>query len=415
MRAPRVTRIAFIVGIAAALAGCQAVERVRHDMAQDWRKFERDVLNEKAGASAVASRAPRKTTGVAPQTPPDPPRARPPLSPSGPANADDPAIAALRAEAETGDADAAYRLGLRYDRGDSVARDPGEALRWYRRAGERGHALGALNAGVLYDAGEGGLGESARRDPAAAALWYGKAAEAGNGRAAYNLGQLYETGDGVPRDPRQAARWYEAARRAGIDAAAPKLAALTPPPEPAAEATSASLREAAAPAKAAKAPDSLRLALSRDYAVGASAPDDALLAEAIRAAAEAGDREAACNLGMRYVNGRGVTRDWREGARWLRRAAAADHAPAQTNLAMLLADDGNPDADPNEALMWASKAANAGYGPARAQLGMMYAAGRGVARDSRMADFWLASAQRDMRQPPGICRAPSAAEAFSAR
>lgn len=420
MRGRRLLRIASVAAVASTLAACNAVDRVQQDMTRDWRKFEQNVLNKDEAQKPVTSRAPARaeTARKSDVAPPMPPMARPPVldqpravEKSAPEN---PEIADLRALAESGDPEAQYQLGLRYDTGQAVTRDPEEALRWYRSAGEQGHTLGALNSGLLYDSGEG-----VPREATAAAAWYRKAAEAGNGRAAYNLGQLYENGEGVPRDSAQAAAWYDKAQRAGIAAAGPKLAALSPRP------TAALTRESLAPfappsfesgrQTPAKTPESLHLALAKDYAMGQSAPDDGLVADAIRAAAESGDLQAACNLGMRHVNGRGVSRDWAQGERWLRRAADRGYAPAQTNLAMLLANEQNPKADAGEALMWASKAANAGYGPARAQLGMMYATGRGVAADRRMADFWLASAQRDMREPAGSCKLPPTKDSVSAR
>jgi len=406
MRAQQASRIAVLVALASALTACGAVDKVQRDMARDWQSIETSVLNKKDdakndGERAVASRALERK--------PMPPDARPDIAEPF---SDDAELVDLRKRAEAGEAEAAYELGFAYDIGDGVARDSQAALRWYRSAAEKGHALGALNAGVLYDSGTG-----VERDAATAAVWYRRAADEGNGRAAYNLAQLYETGEGVPRDAKQAAEWYDKARRTGIANDDDKLAALTPraPVAPLTRETLAPFQPPHATAStASKVPDSLRLALAIDYAVGRSAPDDQLVADAIRAAAQAGDLEAACNIGMRYVNGRGVARDWAQGESWLRRAAQQGYAPAQTNLAMLLASEQNPHADSGEALLWASKAASAGYGPARAQLGMMYAIGRGVARDSRMADFWLASAERDMREPPGSCKGPRGKETVTA-
>lgn len=398
-----ISRCAAPLLIAAGLAACSAVDQVQTDMTRDWRKFQTEVLKQPSGETGKRESGKVQTArSAAPAKSAAQPASKTPVQNKAPNTQ----IAQLRQRAEDGEADAQFQFGLRYDKGEGIARDPEEALRWYRSAGEQGHALGALNAALLYDSGT-----AVDRDAVAAASWYRKAADAGNGRAAYNLGLLYENGDGVVQDKSQASAWYAKAQRAGISAAGPKLAALAPKPQPAIQPS-----ELAPAAAVAAAPsESLRLALAKDYSLGASTPDDPLLADAIRQAADNGDSQAACNLGMRYVNGRGVPRDWPQGEAWLRRAAERGYAPAQTNLAMLLASDQNPQADNGEALMWASKAANAGYGPARAQLGMMYANGRGVAPDSRMADFWLASAQRDMREPPGSCAAPAMKDALTAR
>ena len=399
---PIFSRRAAMLMLAMGLTACSAIDQVQGDMTRDWRKFQTEVLKQ---PSSGTSKNESGKTQTARREAAGKPAAQSVSKSAAPNKAPATQIAQLRQRAEDGDAEAQFQLGLCYDKGDGIARDAEEALRWYRSAGEQGHALGALNAALLYDSGS-----AVDRDAVAAADWYRKAADAGNGRAAYNLGLLYENGDGVIQDKSQAIAWYAKAQRAGINAAGPKLAAIAPKPQ------SVAPSELAPPAPVAAAPsESLRLALAKDYSLGASTPDDPLLAEAIRQAADNGDAQAACNLGMRYVNGRGVSRDWPQGEAWLRRAAERGYAPAQTNLAMLLTSDQNPQADNGEALMWASKAANAGYGPARAQLGMMYASGRGVAPDSRMADFWLASAQRDMREPAGSCAAPAVRDALTAR
>ena len=64
-------------------------------------------------------------------------------------------IAALRAQAEQGDALAQYNLGLMYDSGEGVPQDHAEAARWFRLAAEQGH-LGAQEfLGAKYWVGSG--------------------------------------------------------------------------------------------------------------------------------------------------------------------------------------------------------------------------------------------------------------------
>ncbi|MXY16004.1 MAG: sel1 repeat family protein, partial [Acidobacteria bacterium] len=82
---------------------------------------------------------------------------------------------ALRAAAESGDADAAYRLGRAYQRGRDVVRDPAEGARWVRIAAEQAHA------------------------------------EAQN-----DLGRSYANGYGVPRDLEEGVRWFRLAAEQGF-------------------------------------------------------------------------------------------------------------------------------------------------------------------------------------------------------
>lgn len=122
--------------------------------------------------------------------------------------------------AEAGDARAQVGLGVLYDLGQGVPRDPAMAYHWYRRAAEGGLAEAQFNVAVMHD-----TGETVPRDPGEAAIWYARAAAHGNRRAQYNLGQLYESGQGVPHNLDQAQVWYGMAA-IGLPAAGNKLAAL---------------------------------------------------------------------------------------------------------------------------------------------------------------------------------------------
>jgi len=51
----------------------------------------------------------------------------------------DPAVfAQLRADAEKGDAQAQYNLGVSYANGQGVPKDKAQAKQWYRKAAEQG-------------------------------------------------------------------------------------------------------------------------------------------------------------------------------------------------------------------------------------------------------------------------------------
>ena len=64
-------------------------------------------------------------------------------------------------------ADAIYTLGLCYYEGDGVAKDYVEAVKWFRKAAERGHASAQRNLGVCYKNGEG-----VEKDYAEAYAWW---------------------------------------------------------------------------------------------------------------------------------------------------------------------------------------------------------------------------------------------------
>src|SRR5664279_4099972 len=119
-------------------------------------------------------------------------------------------VKAIR-EAQLADPVSEYVLGVSYQLGtDDVARDYGEALRWFRKAAEQGHAGAQSRLGDMYSIGRG-----VRQDYAEALRWYRKAAEQGDVGAEIWLGFMYLKGRGTRQDYDEAARWYLNGCRAG--------------------------------------------------------------------------------------------------------------------------------------------------------------------------------------------------------
>jgi TPR repeat protein len=59
------------------------------------------------------------------------------------------ALREWRPLAQQGDADAQAWVGYMYEQGQGVARDDAEAVRWYCKAADQGHATGQANLGVM--------------------------------------------------------------------------------------------------------------------------------------------------------------------------------------------------------------------------------------------------------------------------
>ena len=57
--------------------------------------------------------------------------------------------------AENGEADAQYKLGLLYLTGNGAVQDFAEAAKWLKRAAEQGHALAQYELGLIYRTGYG--------------------------------------------------------------------------------------------------------------------------------------------------------------------------------------------------------------------------------------------------------------------
>ncbi len=111
-----------------------------------------------------------------------------------------------RLAAEQGYDLAQLSLGRMYARGEGVAQDEAEAVRWYRLAAERGHAPTQYKLGRMYANGDGVL-----QDEAEAVRLYRLAAKKGHARAQYDLGLSYANGAGVLKDPLLAHMWLNIA------------------------------------------------------------------------------------------------------------------------------------------------------------------------------------------------------------
>jgi TPR repeat protein len=124
------------------------------------------------------------------------------------------ALKELRPLAERGNARAQVALALMYEQGHGVPENKDEALRWYRKAADQGHADAQFQMAV-------------RTTPMSeAAKWFRKAADQGHAAAQYWLALLYADGKGVVKDEAQAAEWFRKAAAAGHPTAAAGLRRL---------------------------------------------------------------------------------------------------------------------------------------------------------------------------------------------
>src|SRR5690242_21838741 len=97
--------------------------------------------------------------------------------------------------------------------GAKPALSPGsdDALKWFRKAAEKGTSWGQYNLGLSYARGQG-----VPQDYGAAMEWFLKAAEQGDAMSQYSLGQMYHKGLGTAVDPAEAYKWLHLAAGHGI-------------------------------------------------------------------------------------------------------------------------------------------------------------------------------------------------------
>ncbi len=200
------------------------------------------------------------------------------------------AVSWYRKAAEQGHATAQYNLGCCYNFGWGVVENKPEAVKWYRKAAEQGLADAQYNLGNCYNSGWGVV-----ENKPEAVKWYRKAAEQGDACAQYNLGCCYDRGAGVAEDKTEAVSWY-------------------------------------------------------------------------RKAAEQGDACAQYNLGCCYDSGWGVVENKPEAVKWYRRAAEQGLADAQYNLGNCYNYGWGVDVNKTKAVKWYRKAAEQGIEEAKSRL-----------------------------------------------
>ena len=112
----------------------------------------------------------------------------------------------LIAGAQDGDPHLQYILGLCYQTGRGVSKDPAEALKWFAKAADQGLDDAEYTLGCCYN-GEDGYA----KNPAEAVKWWGLAAKQGHAGAQYCLALSYFAGEGTAKSHAEAAKWWRKA------------------------------------------------------------------------------------------------------------------------------------------------------------------------------------------------------------
>jgi len=112
----------------------------------------------------------------------------------------------IKIEAEQGDANAQFSLGLQYYQGKGVKKDYYEAVKWFRKAAEQGNVKAQFDLGAAYYMGNG-IDQNIHE----AEKWIRKAAEQRDTDGQYFLGRMYQEGSGLPKDIVLAYMWFSLA------------------------------------------------------------------------------------------------------------------------------------------------------------------------------------------------------------
>lgn len=294
----------------------------------------------------------------------------------------------LRAAAGGGHVDAEYQLGLLYRDGIGVPKDLARALRWLQVAAVAGHekaqtAYSELHraqlvreSGSLRAAAKGGdaaaqytLGQHYLAgkaplvvNPAQAVVWLTRAAERQHAGAQYEIGTFYRDGTHVARDPVLARKWLGKAAAQGHVKAKVAVQDII-----------------RAEAGAAGGP-------GKNFQSSQSLP--------VYRAAVNGDVNAQFELGLLFIRGEAVRKDFTRGVEWVQHAAERNHVGAQLQLADMYWRGMELQQDAAEAFKWYLRAAQQGDVQAQYMLGNLYRAGSGVAENPGEARRWYAAAAK---------------------
>lgn len=111
------------------------------------------------------------------------------------------------------------------------------------------------------------------------------------------------------------------------------------------------------------------------------------------ARAEAGNPESQCIIGLCYIDGEGVLRDYEQALKWLRKGATGGNLEAQYQIGVIYRDGLGVMPNNKEAAYWFRKAARNGHTLGLLNIAKAFQYGRGVLPDNRVAaeNYWRAA------------------------
>lgn len=251
---------------------------------------------------------------------------------------------------EQRDSTAQYYLASMYENGEGVQQDYQEALRLYHLAAEQGNIKALISLGDMYYNGKG-----VNQDYKESAKWYCKAEELeegathinvgsfqyrlekgdngalsllrelalqGDDYAQYWIGRMIEAHKIDSQNDETAIMWYCKSAENGNDSAVKEVCLFADRDVPEAISTLCTL-----------AKNGHERAVESIPKLAARGIPEAL--EIVRGFAEKGDVEAQFALGVAYLNGTGLKKDYLEAIKWFSRASEQDDDRAKALLGLM--------------------------------------------------------------------------------
>ena len=303
-----------------------------------------------------------------------------------------------------------FELGKKYDFGEWIPVDYKEAVKWYRKAAEGGHAKAQNNLGVCYIEGKG-----VAKDEREAVKWFTKSAEQGFSEAQYRLGICYYHGQGIPKDTSEAVKWFRKAADGGHVMAQYSLGVCYAQGAGVARNPAESekwYKKAAARGNLQAQKELDKQIVAQHFAdkKGLQKPQgERISGEEAEKEISEGQLEEWFKLGTRFAFGRGVPLDYKEAAKWYRKAAERGHSAAQFNLGVLYERGIGTDKNNEYAFQWYLRSAMNHNPKGQLAVGLCYLRGIGTKADYLEACTWLYEAAKqgdaEAQTRLGICYA----------
>lgn len=242
------------------------------------------------------------------------------------------------------------KLGLAYENGEGVKKDPKTAFSWFEKAANNGYSYAYYNLGRHYT-----YGLSVSVDMNKALYWFEKAAKAHHVHSSLLLGHWYQNGTNVPKDLKRAAEYFKDAAFGGLAEGKHQYACCY--------AYGLGVRQ-----------DSLRALLWIDRAV----KDNYFLSYYLK--------------GIMYRDGVSVNKSPQNAFSSFLKGSVHDDAECQNSLAICYIEGFGVEKDTTNAIKWFEKSANNGNLYGQRNLAYQYVYGEGVEQDIKKAIYWFEKA-----------------------
>jgi len=270
-----------------------------------------------------------------------------------------------------------------------VNREESKALEFLRKSADQGFAEAQFNLGIVYE-----LGNGVDKNPTEAFRFYKLAADQGNSRAQFSLGNLYKDGNGVSKNMAEAVRFYRLAANEGLDKAQCVLGIFYHEGNDIPKDITEAVRLYKLSADQGYAEGQYNLGTCYDYGNGVD-KDPTKAFRLYKLAADQGFKNAQYNLGLCYENGYGIAKDHKEAVRLIKLSADQGFRDAQYNMGVFYENGDGVPQDAEEAARYYKLAADQNYKEAQNLLAIAYFRGSGVEKNQAEAfRLWELSAKQ---------------------